>query len=65
MAKYKVLAEHSINLRGPKDLTKKSAVDMAAIFGVKTDVYSPLAVVDPKSETSNPSNGGVGGGFRE
>ena len=65
MANNKVSAEHSINLRGAKDLTKKSAADMAAIFGVKTDVYSPLAVVDPESEPSNPSNGGVGGGFRE
>ena len=39
LAKNKVLVGHSSKMRDAKDLTKKSAVDMAAIFGVRDDVY--------------------------
>ena len=52
-------------MRDAKDLTKKSAADMEAIFGVRADVYSLLAVVNPKSKPSTPSDGGVDGGARE
>ena len=64
LAKNKVLAGHSHKIRDAKDLTTKSAADMAAIFGVRADVYSPSDVVDPNSKPSTPSGGGVGGGSR-
>ena len=50
MAKNKVSVGHSRKMRDTKYLTKKSAADMAAIFGVRADVYSLLAVVNPKSK---------------
>ena len=65
MAKNKVLAVHSRKMMDTKYLTKKSAADMAAIFGVRDDVYSLSAVVEPKSNPSTPSDGGVDGGARE
>ena len=65
MAKNKVLTGHSCNMRETKNLTKKSDADMAAIFGVRADVYYPFAVVKPNSKPSTPSSGGVGRGSRE
>ena len=65
MAKNKVLTGHSCNMRETKNLTKKSDADMAAIFGVRADVYSLSAVVDPNSKPSTLSNRGVDRGARE
>ena len=65
MAKNKVLAVHSRKMMDTKYLTKKSAADMVAIFGVRDDVYSLSAVVKPKSNPSTPSDGGVDGGASE
>ena len=52
-------------MRGAEDIPKKSATDMAAIFGVRDDVYSPLSVGDPKSNLSTSPDRGVDGGARE
>ena len=65
MAKNKVPTGHSRKMRDAKDLTKKSAADMTAIFRLRAGFYSPLAVIEPKSNPSTPSDGGVGGGARE
>ena len=65
LAKNNILAGHSRKMRDAKDLTKKSAADMAAIFGVRSDVYSLSAVVEPNSNPSTLSNGGVDGEARE
>ena len=65
LTKNKVLAGHYCKMRAAKDLTKKSATDMAAIFGVRADVYSLLAVVNTESNPSTLSNRGVDGGSRE
>ena len=64
-AKNKVSTGKSCKMRGAKDLTKKSATDMASIFGVRCYVYSPSAIVNPKSNPSTPSDGGVDKGTRE
>ena len=50
MANNKVLAGHFCKMWDAKDTTKKSAADVADIFGVRTDVYSPSDIVDPKSK---------------
>ena len=65
LAKNKVLAGNSRKMRDSKDITMKSAADMAAIFGVRDDVYYPFAVVKPNSKPSTPFSGGVGRGSRE
>ena len=52
-------------MRGAEDIPKKSATDMAAIFGVRADACSPSAVVDPKNKTSTSSDRRENGGARE
>ena len=67
LAQNKVSAGHSSKMRGAKDLTKNSAADMAAIFGVRVDAYSlapiphPPSCVDPNSSTILPDVGYNGG----
>lgn len=48
----KVLAGHARKWRQAKDLKSKSAEDMAAIFGVKADIYKQPRDWVQKSETS-------------
>ena len=55
------------NMRDAKHLTKKSAADMAAIFGVRADDYPSapppllLSHVDPKRRTTSTDGGDDGG----
>ena len=65
LAKNKVSSGNYHKMRDAKDLTKKSAADMVAIFGVGADVYYPSDVVDPKSNPSTLLNGGLDGGPRD
>ena len=63
----KVSAGHSKNMRYAKDPTKKSAADMAAIFGVRAYTYpsdpppTPLSRVNPKRRTTPTGVGDDGG----
>ncbi|KAL7554684.1 hypothetical protein ACHAWF_018200 [Thalassiosira exigua] len=52
----KVQAGHARKMREAKDLRSKSAADMAAIFGVKADVYSQLQAERVGSRENNRSD---------
>ena len=65
LANNKVLAGKSCKMRDTQAITKKSAADLAAIFWLRIDVYSPSELVKPNSNPSTPSNGGIARGSRD
>ena len=67
LAQNKVQAGHARKMRDAKDITNKSAEDMAAVFGFKTDFYKGLnasvnssATSDAKSDNATISDSACG-----
>ncbi len=56
LAQNRVAAGHARKMRDAKDLSSKSAADMAAIFGVKVEHYRPPAAIAAVGGTSSSSD---------